>query len=234
MKHQLLSLLTTFALLTPLTLFGQDPDIEIINQLFSQSIEVAEQGDIQTAIVLMDSVRQFVPESPNPYWNLGIWYGQTDEYEKALKTWLKFRELEPDDWHARAKLIQTYQALNDTLNRDYEREELLRLWTTGTDSTLASEDMYCRDQFSVENKRILAYETFAPSGNRMVFYTFYILDSLGETASRFSLGSYEMTTQLSRELGEISKDERIYHLDEYGSENYNHATWGMFVIKPFI
>ena len=230
MKQTLFLFSLSLLLLAPPTLSAQDENRA--SELFSESLELAESGNLPAAILLMDSAIRLNPDSPNAYWNLGIWYGEVGEYIKALETWRKYRSLEPDDWQGRAKVIQTCQALGDTACREKEREELFTLWESGTDSALSSKEMYCRDQFSVGTMKVFAFETFAPSGDRMIFYTFYPFDSSGNAASRFSLGSYEMTTQMARDVGEIAEDERIYHLDEYGGSNYSHATWGMYGFKP--
>jgi hypothetical protein len=45
-----------------------------------------------------------------------------------------------------------------------------------------------------------------------------------------TLGSYDFTTQIAREAGQIKPDERVYHLDYYrGNE---HRTYGLFDVTP--
>lgn len=59
---------------------------------------------------------------------------------------------------------------------------------------------------------------------------FSIVDKKGEEKSNISLGSYDVTTDMSRELGEIPKDQRMYHLDRY--EGSLHKTYAFFKEKP--
>lgn len=56
------------------------------------------------------------------------------------------------------------------------------------------------------------------------------MDKKGEEEFHISLGSYDDTTEIARELGEISKNERLYHLDEY--RGTQHKTYAFFKTKP--
>ena len=78
--------------------------------------------------------------------------------------------------------------------------------------------------------KVMVMEWFELEGERAVRYAFHILDDKGKSTRRISLGSYDVTTQIARELGEIGKDARIFHLDGYTPGK--HATYGMFKKEP--
>jgi hypothetical protein len=62
------------------------------------------------------------------------------------------------------------------------------------------------------------------------FLRFSILDKKGDEQFYISLGSYDFTTDVVRELGEIPKDSRIYHLDLYNGRV--HETYAFFEERP--
>ena len=64
-----------------------------------------------------------------------------------------------------------------------------------------------------------------------MYYRFSIVDEAsGDETSFVSLGSYDDTTAISRELGEIPKDARVYHVDRYTGGM--HETYGFFNEQP--
>ena len=220
-------LLLLALVLAPGRLAGQDTTAA---RLYGEAVAAAEGGRIAQAVEIMETVAARTPEYPNVHWNLGLWYAQLQQPAKALAAWQAYRGLEPDDWRVRAKLIQTYQALGDTAQRDRERAALLELRRSGTDAELARQDSYCREQFRVGTQDVMAFETFEPAGERRVFYTFHLPGPDGQSRGRYSLGSYEQTTQIARAVGQIGKSERLYHLDWYAEGV--HATHAFYQARP--
>ena len=55
-------------------------------------------------------------------------------------------------------------------------------------------------------------------------------DASGNETSFISFGSYHDTTAISRELGEIGKDARVYHVDRYTGGM--HQTYAFFDEQP--
>jgi tetratricopeptide (TPR) repeat protein len=198
--------------------------------LFREALEHAEGGRLEQAVAAMERARARAPDHPSVLWNLGLWYAELNRHEKALEIWKRYRDLEPDDWHARAKLIQTYQALGRTELRDRERAALLEWYAAAEEDDRPEQDLFCREQFVVGNRRIMAFEYFEPAGERRVFFRFSVLDVNGEEDFWYSLGSYDVTTQIARETGEIGEEDRLYHLDQYG-ESY-HATMSFMREMP--
>ena len=211
----------------PLPLRGQDTAVV---RLYGEAVSAGKAGRIPEAIRLMESVAARAPEATNAHWNLGLWYAGTDRPADALRAWEAYRRLVPGDWHARAKVIQAHQALGDTVRRDRERAALLELRRAGTDTALARQKAYVREQFRAGGQRVMVFEVFEPAGEMRVFYAFYVLAPDGEEIRRYSLGSYDRTTQVAREMGEIGRDERLYHLDWYQEDA--HATVQFFKSMP--
>jgi hypothetical protein len=143
------------------------------------------------------------------------------------------KKVDPDDWRARGKLIQTYQALNKIPERDAERKELFAMWTAGKPADLKNEVEYCREQFEVNGKKVMAFELFELKGERALRYVFSILNAAEDGEEfRISLGSYEFDQRLWRETTKPTPKpgERLFHLDGYFK--WGHATYGFYAPEP--
>lgn len=206
---------------------GADAELE---RLFTEAMADMQAGRIPQAVEKLEAVAAREPRAPNVWWNLGIMRAQLERHGQALEAWDAYLRLLPDDWRARAKVIQACQGLGDTDRRDWERNELIALRRSGAHPELAEEPRFCREQFRVGDRGVMAYETFEPSGQRRVFYEFYVSDASGGVTGVYSLGSYDTTTEMMRELGNIGADERLYHLDWY--EPQGHATHGFYEKMP--
>lgn len=209
---------------------GAQEDSVSVGQLAEQAAAAGEAGRLEESIQLLERLRPLDPNNPNVHWNLGLSYATTGRHPEALASWQAYRVLQPDDWHVRAKLIQAYAALGDSVRLEQERAALLELRKAGTDAALMRQAHYCREQFRVGDHRVMAFEVFEPEGDEMVFYTFYTLDEDEDILGRYSLGSYDRTTMVARATGEIQPGARLYHLDWY--EANGHATFGFFTERP--
>jgi hypothetical protein len=98
-------------------------------------------------------------------------------------------------------------------------------------SDVAKAERFCREQWvTASGRKVLAFEYFDPQGARQKFLRFSVVDAAGKEDFYISLGSYDTTTEIARELGEISKSARTYHLDEYTETG--HKTYAFFKMKP--
>ena len=188
-----------------------------------------EAGKYAEALPILDDLRANSPTA-SVYWNLGIVAMETGDYSKALQAWLAYRKADPGRWQARAKLVQTYQALGDIEKRDSERAALFALWQSNSVSELSSQKMYCREQFRVDGHKVFALEFFKPFSPQMVVYSFNVVNAEGDTDYRVSLGSDDVSNEMALEMGDRTKDERDYYLDLY-RKNY-HATYGVYRGQP--
>ncbi|MBN2382431.1 tetratricopeptide repeat protein [bacterium] len=197
---------------------------------FRQATDLMEAGKYAEAIPLLDRVLVAYPDDPSVLWNIGIATVEAGNHSRALDAWQRYRLKAPKDWRALAKIIQSYQALAQLDNRDAAREELLTHWKTVLSKEEKSPLYYCREQFSVAGRKVLALEYFDPSGPRRIYYRFSVTDSSGREDYYISLGSYDTTTEIARELGEIGNDQRAYHIDKY--DGPEHKTFTHFNEEP--
>ncbi|MCH8933282.1 MAG: hypothetical protein E2O45_03570 [Nitrospina sp.] len=197
---------------------------------FDRGVRLYEQGKHAESIAPLEHALNRYPEGSNILWNLGLASAAAGQPEKALTYWQRYRTLRSEDWRVLPKLIQTYQALGRIELRDETLAELLRLRAQTLDPEFLDARWFCREQFKMNGRRVLAYQFFEPSGEWMQLYRFSVADAGGKEAFFISLGSYEMTHQLSRELGDIQTDERVYHFDGYYPDGV-HKTFGFLNAK---
>jgi tetratricopeptide (TPR) repeat protein len=197
---------------------------------FKVAIELMAKGEYKRAIPYLIRVQTDAPVDTSLLWNLGLAYAATGEHRRAVETWQSYRRIAPDDWLARAKLIQGYQALGDLKARDGEIKSLYDYRENSSDPKVKTAERFCREQCVMGNRSVFVFEYFSPQGPWQKYFRFSVLNKKGEEAFYISLGSYDVTTEIARDLGEIPKNERMYHLDEY-TENL-HKTYGLFKAKP--
>ncbi|HEV8242939.1 MAG TPA: hypothetical protein VGQ07_03015, partial [Nitrospirales bacterium] len=113
-------------------------------------------------------------------WNAGLAAFHKKKYERATRFWSRDKKIDPENWLIRAKLIQAYQALGTWGFREAERAELLKLRQSGAVETLSQAKRYCRDQFVVKGKQILAFEYFDLEGPRPIRYAFSVRKKGGD------------------------------------------------------
>lgn len=196
---------------------------------FKKGVELIEKHRYTEALPLFEKVMQAEPKEPSVLWNTGVTAQYCGNYPLALRAWKGMREVEPQNWKVRCKLIQVYQAMGSVAERDSERSLLLDLRKKSP--TVVKDDAFCCDQFAFKDLYVLGYEAFDFTGDRAVKYTFYVTDLQREkNLYRLSWGSYEATTQIARQLGEIQSDQRIYHLDYYAPGE--HRTYAFTEKEP--
>ena len=173
------------------------------------------------------------PDDTSLLYNGGLAAFQCKQYPVAVSFWKHLQDLDPPDWHTRAKLIQAYQALGKFPQRDQERAALFDLRKRDPSGELAKQVEYCRDQFEAGGENVMAFEYFELKGDRAVRYVFSIIDeSKQEERYRLSLGSYDTTNAIWHETTKPRpKDtDRLFHLDGY--YDWGHATYGMYFPEP--
>jgi tetratricopeptide (TPR) repeat protein len=205
-------------------------EVEDPRMLFGEAVDLAATGLTEDAVDVMEEFLAFDPDHPDALWNLGIWYTEIGRHREALDTWKSYRRVSPWDWRARAKLVQTYQALGEIELRDRERAALMEWYAAADEDDRPEWGMFCREQFRVGDRRVMAFEYFAPAGKRRVFLRFSVLNGEGREESWYSLGSYDATTEIARSTHEIGANDRIYHLDHYAEGQ--HASLAFFDRMP--
>ena len=91
-----------------------------------------------------------------------------------------------------------------------------------------------------EGQKVIALEYFEMKGERKVKFSFNSRDAEGEDVGRISLGSYDTTNAIARQLGGLPEGVRRFHLDGYPPDG-SHVTYGFFngnpgydTIKPMV
>ena len=202
-------------------------EAERAEKLWAEAIEALDSGREKEAAAVLEQVVQILPDNPAVWHNLGQTRQNLGEHEPALKAFAEVERLEPANWRALAKQVQCLQALGRSKLRD---EIIARLYALREDEAI-DEPFFCREQFSVEGQKVMAYERFELEGERAVRWSFYVVDEAGEIIDRWSVGSYEGTTAMSREVGNIKPDERLFHLDRYPPGG-GHGTFAFYVNQP--
>lgn len=208
-------------------------DLDKAEKAFQTANANMEQSKFAEALADYQIALAILPEDPSVLFNGGLAAYSIKNYTTAAELWNRLKIVDPDDWHLRAKLIQVYQAQGKFAERDAERKELFEMWKSGKNEELAKQFEYCRDQFEINGKKVMAFEHFELKGNRALRYVFSILNKSGDGEEfRISLGSYDLTNNVWRETTKPTpkKDERLFHLDGYF--NGGHATYGMYVPEP--
>jgi hypothetical protein len=170
------------------------------------------------------------PDDPSLLYDVSLSAYRSGKFAEAANYLRKLKAQAPQDLRARAKLIQVYEALESFDERDAERDELLALY--GQQKADRNRPVnYCRDQFTVGDVAVQAFEYFELVGDMAVRYVFYIFRP-GEQEPEYtiSLGSYAATNQYMRQRGMLQPDERLFHLDENRADG--HRALGFYTGEP--
>ncbi|HYG81881.1 MAG TPA: tetratricopeptide repeat protein [Pyrinomonadaceae bacterium] len=208
---------------------------------FHEGNAFMEQGKHAEALASYKEGLKHLPDDPSLLYNASTAALLVEDFATAAGYLKKLVPTVPEDWQARAKLIQAYQALGDLKARDAERAALLELRKRGggenresPEMALSKQEMYCRERFNVAGRKGMAFEHFELKGPRGLRYVFIVFDQAsGREAFRISLGSYDTTNTIWAELNKekAAKGGRLFHLDGYFGGG-SHATYGMFHPEP--
>ena len=204
-----------------------DPDVE-----FKAGNACMDQKNYKAALEKYQSALKEAPGSPAILFNAGLAAYLSAEYGDSIQLFQELKRLQPDDWRARAKLIQAYQAAGKSAECDRERDALLELKKSAGQGELKSQKTFVRDQFVVGGRRVFASEHFALEGERALLYSFTISRPNSDELEKFrvSLGSYDATTRFMRESKQIGPEDRVYHLDYYAGGE--HRTYRFYTRRP--
>lgn len=206
---------------------------EASDKAFKEGNDLLKQNKPAEALRRYEEALAVTPDDTSVLFNAGMAAYFSNNLSRAADLWKHLVELDPSDWRARSKLIQVYQALGRTAERDAQRAELFELWKSGKDKDMLEQGEYCRDQFELNGAKVMVFEHFEFKGDRPVRYVFIVLGPDGRTEDHnFSLGSYESTNRFWHESTKPppKPEERLFHLDGYFKNG--HATYGMMVGEP--
>lgn len=199
---------------------------------FNLAAIYAIEGDVDKAEKYYLAAIDQEPDHLNSHYNLGQLYQNAKKHNLAIKQFEKVIKLNPNEWQAIAKLVQENEAMKDYAARNFAIEAIYEVWRTNKSEELREQKFYIREQRELENGKLFVLEYFELKGDRARKFVFKLRDEETE-AFKFevSLGSYDATTKISRELGEIGPNARLYHLDGY-APNGSHYTYGFFNSIP--
>jgi len=240
MRTVIASILFVLVLVTVRTAVAQNPNqansgqnADQAEKAFNAGNELMEQRKFSEALARYKEALAILPDDPSLLFNGGLAAFSSKDYAQAADLWKHLKAVDPSDWHVRAKLIQAYQALGRLPERDAERAELFEMWKAGKNAELKQQFEYCREQFEVGGKKVMAFEHFELKGDRALRYVFSIINEAGDGEEfRISLGSYDLTNAIWRETTKPKpkEGERLFHLDGYFTNG--HATYGMYFPEP--
>ena len=171
---------------------------------------------------------------------VGVQLGKQQKWDVALKACTLANEAhvagvqdekESMEWFFIAKIVQCHQALGNIEHRNAKLGELYRLHQEDK----VPSDRFCREQIQTQHGNIMAFEFFRQSGKFGEFLIKMKWEGGPPVAGAkepelnhiVTLGSYDQTTNISRELGKTLSTHRIYHIDTYHA-NGEHKTLKMF------
>jgi tetratricopeptide (TPR) repeat protein len=235
-KTLILVLFLTFSLLAVSTPAQSDltPEQEkAVQEAFDKANSFMEKENFSEALKFYKQALSILPNDPSLLYNGGMSAFQVKEMNTALDLWSRLKKVDAEDWMVRAKLIQTYQALDKIAERDRERTELFELRKSKKVKELNEAVVYCREQFQVNGYKIMVLEHFELEGDRALRYAFMVSKpDKSEDDFKITLGSYDMTNAVWRETTKPAPKEgqRLFHIDGY--YKWGHSTIGMYTPEP--
>lgn len=207
-------------------------DQTLAEKAFQAGNEIFGLGKHAEALARYREGLVIAPTHPGLLYNAGLAAYLSNDFTAAAELWRRIRELYPEDWQTRTKLVQVYQALGNLEARDEERAALFERRKLGGDEGLTKEEFYCRDQFEMGGRKVMAFEHFELKGSRAIRYRFAVMDPAGKQRDfRISLGSYEAMNSFLGAAGRLKEGERVFHLDAY-YQNGAHLTFGFYTPEP--
>jgi hypothetical protein len=183
------------------------------------------------ALPLLQEVTGREPDRPGAFWNLGLAATAVGQKQLALDAWRRYHQLMPDDPQGTGKLIQAYQALGMTQERDALCDEIRTYRKALPPAEREKMPLFVRDQFDAAGTHFVVTEYFEPAAPLHHLYRFNALDASQKITYYFALESDDATTQLARQLHEVGPDERLYSIDRFGAGG-THATYAFMKALP--
>ncbi|MDR2221688.1 MAG: tetratricopeptide repeat protein [Flavobacteriaceae bacterium] len=181
-------------------------------------------------------------DSQSPYYidtmfNIGLLELLVKNYKKAKSVFEEIIKVSPADHHSYAKLTQIYYH-----NEQYEeavplKEVLYKAFKEGKLVNTDLEDMFCIDQYTWNNKKIMAFERYEEGEKNSIYYKhlFYVLDDAGELLLRVQSEYSPFAAQTSdvKYLLCASKDSTHYNSGIGLKKNYAYKDLKALAIKMF-
>jgi tetratricopeptide (TPR) repeat protein len=224
-------------LCTPCLVFSDDQDNEAdLNTLYQTGMEALENSDYHTAYKHFTRILVEYPEDEGALYHAGIAAERLDNNREAIDLFKKLIAVNEKDWQVIERLIFLHNDIGDITGRDHYRSMLVTLWSSKSIVELSERPIYLIDKFEMDDSVIYVFNSFELVGERPIRYKFNIYDSKTPApedgpAYVISLGSYNTTTEFSRQSGKIGPTDRLFHLDGYAVDG-SHRTYGFYLNEP--
>ncbi len=171
---------------------------------------LAENGKNDDAVNAWKKAVEVDPTYVNAWANIGQCYQLQGNQKESLECWRKVVALDDLDWRAWSKIIQCSDSKEEA---EKARNKLFSLHNEGKIKTRR----FCREQFSVGSKKIMAFEYFVPEGWEHVRYEFYVMGKSDTEPPqyRYVLGEIDGDTELARSQKTIGPDEHMFCIDGF-------------------
>lgn len=134
---------------------------KVAEATFNAGIALMEKEKFKEALVELQKVLKLDPMNPNVLWNAGLSAQLSGNPKLAVAYFERNFKLEPRNGLLLGKLVQSYEALGDTKNRDLWRKQLFAMHKSGNDeSGYSKNDRYMREQFKVNGESVFVFEFF--------------------------------------------------------------------------
>ena len=122
-------------------------------------------------------------------------------------------KLRPGSFPAWELMIQASPAAGETENRDHAIESLYDAWHSALDAQSRARVAFARDRIAGPKRTLVAIEMLERGGDDSVRFVFRPADYNGPAAHVILLRSDNDTNTQWRDIGTITEDKIVYHLD---------------------
>jgi hypothetical protein len=150
-----------------------------------QGIAFFNSGRVDDALRLFVQAANLDPQSVEAHYCAGVALLRKGSQKPALGQLQAAAKLDPKDWRVQAGLVQCCQAAGAKADRDAARAALLELRKPGGPQALLALDRYCREQFTVGRRKVVAYEYFDLKGERLYHLDGYYAGGVYKPFTRF-------------------------------------------------
>lgn len=171
----------------------------------------------------------------NALFNIGLMESFKENYAKAEPVFLEIIELNPKDYHAYAKVIQTYYRQKNYDKAKPYRSKLYEAYQKG-ELTGDLKDMFCFDQFKWKNYNVLVFERYEDDEKKKSIYDkhiFYVRDDKSNTVFRVQTEFSPIAMELEKTKYMLcaSKDGTHYNSGLGFNDNFDYEVLKSAAIK---
>lgn len=191
---------------------------------------LSAQGDKSEALKHYKRAAELRPNWSDAQLNTGICLQNMWKFEEAMPYVERALKLEPDAYDIHHTRVQVASGLGDAKRVDEAIASLRKVRDAMPKEKQPS--LFVRERFEVGEYRVIVANYYDMKGERAVRYSFNVRKPKeDQNQFRISLGSYDMTNEVAKSLGQMKPGERRYHLDGYFPKG-EHRTYGFYNGEP--